>query len=202
MDRTLFEIEPASEELLPADGSAVLHRRVLGEHDADRMFSELLDLPWQQKNVRVFGREVPQPRLFAWFGDPERKYTYSGLTLEPLPWSSPLDELRVLCESFSGVSFNSALANLYRDGSDSVSWHADDEKELGPDPVIASLSLGAERRFDLRNRESGCTVKTMLPSGSLVVMSGGCQEHWIHQLPKMTRVTEPRINITFRTMLS
>lgn len=203
MAGTLFDDIPESaEELLPKDGSAVLHRQAISSAESADAMKALLDLvPWEQRRVRVYGREVPQPRLVAWFGDPGRSYTYSGLTLDPSPWTSLLVELRSACEAIAGVAFNSGLANLYRDGRDSLSWHADDEPELGPDPVIASLSLGAERRFDFRHRESGETVRTLLPAGSVVVMSSGCQRQWVHQVPKMLRVNDPRINLTFRTIL-
>lgn len=157
-------------------------------------------VPWEHRSVLVFGRHVLQPRLTAWFGDPGAAYSYSGLSLEPHPWLPALDGLRARCEAIAGVPFNSCLANLYRDGHDYVAWHADDEPELGPDPVIASVSLGAERRFDLRHRTTRETVRVVLGPGSLVVMSSGCQRHWVHQVPMMRRVTEPRINLTFRSI--
>jgi alkylated DNA repair dioxygenase AlkB len=200
MEPTLFDAsEQRVEELLPLDGSAVLHRSAFVPDAAFDAFEQLLDkVPWEQRHVRVFGREVAQPRLVAWFGDPGAAYTYSGLTLDALPWLPSLAEIKATCEWLAGATFNSGLANLYRDGHDSVAWHADDEPELGPDPVIASASFGAERRFDLRHRETGETVRTLLPTGSVVVMSRGCQRNWLHQVPKMLRVREPRINLTFR----
>lgn len=201
---SLFDtIDDEPQELLPFDGSAVLYPGALGLDAADHLFRHLLDeIPWQQRRVNVFGREVDQPRLVAWFGDPGAAYSYSGLTLQPLSWTRSLTELRQRCESIAGETFNSVLANLYRDGHDRVAWHADDEATLGTDPVIASISLGAERRFDLRHRETGETVRTLLPSGSVVVMGRGCQRHWLHQVPKMLRVREPRINLTFRRFAS
>jgi alkylated DNA repair dioxygenase AlkB len=197
---TLFDTDETDPvELLPYDGSALLYRAALDAGAAHRLMGLLLEVvPWAQHRVRVYGREVDQPRLVAWFGDPGRVYTYSGLTLEPQPWPAVLQEARHLCQQLAGVSFNSVLANLYRDGRDGVAWHADDEPELGPDPVIASLSLGAERRFDLRHCETGETVRTVLPAGSVVVMGAGCQRHWLHQVPRMLRVKQPRINLTFR----
>jgi alkylated DNA repair dioxygenase AlkB len=138
--------------------------------------------------------------LTAWFGDGGEPYTYSGLTLKPHPWSSDLMDLKSQCDDKGGVRFNSMLANLYRDGKDSVSWHSDDEPELGRNPTIASISLGAERRFDLRHKKTGETIKEILPSGSLVIMSGECQHHWIHQIAKTKKVTDPRINLTFRVI--
>lgn len=185
-------------QLLPRDGSALLHLEVIDEAHATSTMSELLtEIPWEQRSVRMFGKSVPQPRLVAWFGD-GGSYTYSGLRLDPHPWPSSVQELRQLCEDVAGARFNSGLANLYRDGQDTVAWHADDEPELGDRPTIASLSLGAARRFDLRHRETGETVRTVLPVGSILVMSGETQRAWIHQVPRMAKVSEPRINLTFR----
>lgn len=190
------------EQLLPGQGSALLYRYALPRDESEEAMATLLQaVPWQQHEILVFGRSVAQPRLVAWFGDIGRSYTYSGLSLAPLEWTATLSDLKVRCEELAKTSFNSGLANLYRDGRDHISWHSDDESELGADPIIASVSLGAERRFDLRNKTSGETIKTLLPHGSVVVMSSGCQRHWIHQAPKMLRVKEPRINLTYRTIL-
>ena len=186
------------EELLPHARSARLYRFAVDPRTAQRAFAELLEaVPWEQRSVQMFGKSVPQPRLVAWFGD-GGSYTYSGLRLEPHPWTPLLVELRDICEALAGASFNSALANLYRDGNDAVSWHADDEPELGEHPVIASMSLGAVRRFDFRNRESGETIRIELPHGSVLVMSGESQRAWMHQVPRTAKVAEPRINLTFR----
>lgn len=188
-------------ELLPFDGSALFHPRFLTDAEADALMVSLLNqVPWEQRSIVRSGQRIPQPRLVAWFGDPGVTYTYSGLSLESHAWIPPLEGLKARCETIAGATFNSCLANLYRDGHDYVGWHADDEPELGPDPVIASVSLGAERRFHLRHRATGETVKVVLQAGSLVVMSRGCQRHWVHQVPMMRRVTEPRINLTFRSI--
>lgn len=173
---------------------------------ADRYLSQLQqDIAWQQKSIRIFGKTVPQPRLVAWYGDPGASYRYSGLTWEPLAWTEPLRSLKsqveVAASSLVGqpVPFNSVLLNLYRDGQDSMGWHSDDEPELGRNPAIASLSLGATRRFDLRHRRDR-TIKQQiaLTHGSLLVMAGATQHHWQHQIAKTKRVQEPRINLTFR----
>lgn len=196
---TLFEPDASAEELLEGDSSAVLHRGVLSPDAADACFLRLYnEVPWEQRTVKVFGREVEQPRLVAWFGDADKPYRYSGLLLQPIPWTETLLELRSICEGLAGAAFNSVLANLYRDGQDSVSWHSDDEPELGLRPVIASLSLGEPRRFDLRHRETGETVNVELPPGSVLVMSGATQQDWKHQIPKSARVHGTRINLTFR----
>lgn len=191
--------EDGPEELLSKDGSALLYEGVIAPDEADALLHQLLRLvPWEQKTIRVYGRAVPQPRLVAWFGDEGTPYTYSGLTLRPTPWNEPVLECKERAEAVAGVQFNSGLANLYRDGDDGVSWHRDDEPELGPEPVIASLSLGAPRRFDLRHRQSGETVKRVLPAGSLLVMSGRSQSSWVHQVPKTKKVRDARVNVTFR----
>lgn len=185
--------------LLPRDGSAVLHRGAIDDRRASLWFDRLVaDLEWQQHQVFVFGRWVEQPRLTAWYGDDGFPYRYSGIELKPHSWTAPLIEMRELCEELAGARFNSVLANLYRSGADSVAWHADDESELGVDPVIASVSLGSERRFDLRHRSTGETVRVPLPSGSVLVMAGCTQHRWVHQVPKTARPVGPRINLTFR----
>ncbi len=159
-------------------------------------------LAWQQPQLRIFGRIVNAPRLEAWYGDTGAAYSYSGLAHEPLPWTPELQALRKRVERTARVSFNSVLANLYRDGSDSNGWHADDEPELGEQPVIASLSLGAPRRFLLRHRKTGDRVEIVLESGSLLVMRGATQECWKHSVPKQRTVQMPRINLTFRSIVA
>lgn len=143
------------------------------------------------------------PRRCAWYGDPGARYAYSGLPLEPLPWTQALAGLRKALESHLGAPFNSVLANWYRDGHDRMGWHADDEASLGPEPLIASLSLGAPRRFALRHRTRRDlpTAAITLEHGSLLVMAGPTQRCWKHALPAMARVTDPRINLTFRYVL-
>lgn len=196
---TLFET--AKRELLPYDGSALFYEWVLGDRDATLVFKDLFDaVPWESRTIRMFGKEHQQPRLVAWFGDLGSAYTYSGLSMNINPWTSQLMELKNLCEEKAGVHFNSLLLNLYRNGADKVSWHADDEVELGIEPVIASLSLGAVRRFKFRHRDTREVVDCLLPSGSLVVMSGLSQLKWEHEVPKEASVKDPRINLTFRSV--
>ena len=188
-------------ELLPFDGSAVFHPWVLGDRDASQVFAELNEsVPWEARSIRMFGKDIPQPRLVAWFGDPGCEYSYSGISMNLNEWTSQLLELKTLCEEVAGTTFNSTLANLYRNGNDKMSWHSDDEPELGVEPCIASLSLGATRRFKFRHRTTKEVVECSLPSGSLIVMSGLSQKMWEHEVPRETRVTDPRINLTFRTV--
>lgn len=159
----------------------------------------LATVPWQQDTLKFGSRQVLVPRLQAWYGDATANYGYSGLRLIPLPWTTALTTIRTEIENNFGVSFNSVLLNYYRNGHDSVAWHSDDEKALGADPLIASLSLGAERRFELKHRDGKVQkVNIELADGSLLLMGSGLQKHWVHQLPKQPWITEPRLNLTFR----
>lgn len=196
---TLFD-STETRELLPRDGSAVYRPGFLDPGTSDEHLKGLLDeVPWEARSIVLFGRRVPQPRLACWYGD--ETYSYSGITLEPRPWSPRLAALKSVVEAATNHSFNSVLVNLYRDGNDSMGWHADDERELGPEPVIASLSLGRTRTFRFRHRDTKETISVELESGSLVVMSGLSQVCWVHEVPKSKRVTDPRINLTFRRVL-
>ncbi len=189
-------------ELLPFDGSAVLHEQFLDPDFAVRAFDELLRTnAWEEHDIVVFGQRHREPRLSTWHADGGKEYEYSGLLRTPLPLTPLLNDIRSRCESVSGASFNSVLVNLYRDGNDGVGWHADNEAVNGREPTIASVSLGATRRFDLRHRESKETVKVDLHSGSLLVMSGLSQHCWVHQVAKTKQVVGPRINLTFRWVL-
>lgn len=190
-------------ELLPGDGSALLWQGFLAASEARDVAETLMsEVPWGTWSIAMFGRSLPEPRLSAWVGDPGTDYRYSRRTRSPLPWTPTLLAIREQCESVAGARFNAVLANLYRDGRDSMGWHADDEPENGPDPTIASVSLGAERRFDFRHRDTGETIRTVLPSGSLLVMSGPCQSHWVHQVPKSTKTSGPRVNLTYRRVVT
>ena len=196
--RSLF---PISGEILPGDGSAVLFPDFLCESDADKYLSGLHNnTPWEQNFIRLFGKEISEPRLSTWHAEADLAYTYSGVPRTPHPWKEPLSSLRTACEAHTGQSFNGALLNLYRTGQDAMGWHSDDEAVNGPNPVIASISLGAERRFDFRHKQSREMISVVLPHGSLLVMSGACQTFWLHRIAKTTRQTEPRINVTFRTL--
>jgi len=157
------------------------------------------EVPWETHVIRIFGREIASPRLSCWIGDPDAAYVYSGTRFEPQPWTPTLDALRGRIEAASGARYNSVLANRYRDGRDSMGFHADDEPELGPEPVIASLSLGAARRFVLKHRKRKReTFELALGDGDLLVMRGATQRHWNHALPKTARPVGERINLTFR----
>lgn len=176
----------------------------LAGHEADALLDRLLDeIPWERHRLRMFGREVDAPRLSCWIGDPGATYVYSRSRFEPHPWTPSLFSLRERVEQACQAQFNSVLANLYRNGDDSMGWHSDDEPELGAQPVIASVSLGAERRFRFRRREPRGARATpssglVLAHGSLLCMTGNTQRYYQHDLPKSAEVVGPRINLTFR----
>jgi alkylated DNA repair dioxygenase AlkB len=173
----------------------------LDRDEADALFAALHgSIPWEVHRIRIFGREVDSPRLSCWIGDPDATYVYSRTRFEPHPWSDELASLRQRVEAACEARFNSVLANLYRDGRDAMGWHSDDEPELGARPVIASLSLGAERRFCLRGRDPARReVRGLeLPHGSLLRMAGETQRLYQHALPRTNAGAGPRINLTFR----
>lgn len=167
---------------------------------ADQWLTRLTEqTPWQQPQVRIFGRHVAVPRLVAWYGDAEASYRYSGLTHQPLPWTPLLAQIRAQVEQAAGQSLNGVLLNYYRDGQDSMGWHSDDEAELGVNPLIASLNLGGTRRFDLRRKGQNRIEHSLdLQHGSLLVMRGATQHHWQHQVAKTRASCAPRLNLTFR----
>ena len=186
------------------DGEVELVNRFLDPMTADRLQESIMaGTSWRQDPIRMFGRTIPQPRLVAWHGDPGAVYTYSRLRHEPEPWTHPLLEIRKRLVDAVGT-FNSVLLNVYRDGRDHMGWHSDDEPELGEYPVIASVSLGATRRFVLkhRTRRDLRPVAIALESGSLLVMRGGTQNHWRHMVPATARPVGPRLNLTFRTIIT
>ncbi|WP_240410381.1 alpha-ketoglutarate-dependent dioxygenase AlkB family protein [Hymenobacter oligotrophus] len=179
----------------------------LPPNEAAALFLELTNgIAWRQEAIHLFGRAVPQPRLIAWHGDAGATYRYSGLQLQPEPLTPVLHALRLRLQQATGAAYNSVLLNLYRHGQDSMGWHADDESELGPAPVIASLSLGATRRFRFRPRSGAgfeaAPVSLELPGGSLLLMQGPTQHNWQHALPKTARSVGPRINLTFRRIVA
>ncbi|GAB3362780.1 alpha-ketoglutarate-dependent dioxygenase AlkB [Lysobacter rhizosphaerae] len=175
----------------------------LADDEAERLFRGLRDeVAWETHHVRLFGREHASPRLSCWIGDPGTAYRYSGTPFEPRPWPSSLQRLRERLCSELDAGFNSVLANRYRDGRDCMGWHSDSEPELGPAPVIASVSLGAARRFVLKHRgQPQEKLAIELPHGSLLVMAGATQRHYRHALPRTAKAVGERINLTFRQIL-
>ena len=181
------------------DGDVRLYPALIDANDASALFDTLNhEIAWEQREIQVYGKRYMQPRLLAWYGDQGVRYRYSGDTLIAKPWTQTLKHLQALCETLTQSRFNSVLLNLYRDGQDAMGWHADNEPELGVEPVIASVSLGCQRRFDLKHRVSGQRRDVLLPHGSLLVMAGCTQQHWVHQIARSAKVQSPRINLTFR----
>ena len=163
-----------------------------------KAFSE--NIQWKQESMNLYGKEIMFPRLTAWYGDSDKPYSFSGIKLDPNPWSQELLDVKSDIEPLSEVEFNSVLLNKYRDGNDSISWHTDAEKELGQNPIIASVNFGAERKFQLRHISSRERIDIVLKHGSLLIMKGELQHFWQHQVPKTKKVLTERINLTFRVI--
>jgi len=185
--------------VLPHDGIADYYGRVFGATEAAAYLERLLrDVEWKQDEVVIFGKRILTKRMVAWYGDHSYGYTYSGVTRQALEWTDDLRVLKARVERESGAQYNSCLLNLYHNGEEGVSWHSDDEKELERDGAIASVSFGAERKFQFKHKTTGQLVEVLLEPGSLLVMRAECQRFWLHALPKTKKVSRPRVNLTFR----
>jgi len=185
--------------LLPRDGIVEYLGRVFSSEESDTLFHELLATsPWQEDEVILFGQKRILSRKVAWMGDDGLTYSYSGTSKTTSPWTPALMQVKERVEQQTTQRFNSCLLNLYHDGSEGMGWHSDDEKTLGRNPVISSVSFGAERIFKLKHRKSKEVVSVLLEQGSLLIMKGETQHHWVHTMPKSKKVTTPRINLTFR----
>nr|WP_299383904.1 alpha-ketoglutarate-dependent dioxygenase AlkB [Allomuricauda sp.] len=178
------------------------HPNFMAPDKASKFFNHLVDqVPWRQDNITVFGKTHPQPRLTALYGMYGKTYSYSGITMKPLEFTPDLLALKNELDQLAQTTFTTCLLNYYRDGKDSNGWHSDDEKELGTNPIIASVSLGAERFFQLRNKKTKKTKKKLLlQNGSLLIMKGETQHFWQHQIPKTAKSIGGRINLTFRVI--
>jgi alkylated DNA repair dioxygenase AlkB len=189
---------------LPPNGRFEYRPDWLEGERADALLATLrAEIDWQQRSIRMFGREILQPRLLRFQGEAGIRYAYSGDTLDAAPWHPAVDTLRRAVEEASGEAFNAVLINRYRDGRDSMGWHADDEPELGRHPAIASVSLGGERRFAMRRRDDPAQrFEVSTAHGSLILMLGDVQHHWQHAVPKTARAVDERINLTFRRIRS
>lgn len=197
---SLFQSEPIVLNL--PDAEIIYYPHFFDKKEADAIFAQLTnDIPWQQDDIRVFGKIHPQPRLTALFGNEGKPYSYSNIKMQPHPWNPLLQKIKLLVESVSDTNFTTVLLNQYRDGKDSNGWHADNEKELGTNPIIASVSFGAERIFQLKhNSISGLKQNILLEHGSLLLMKGTTQHFWKHQIPKTAKPIGSRINLTFRVI--
>ncbi len=188
--------------LLPYDGLANYHGRLLSSAQADHYLHHLLEtIAWRNDEAVIFGKKIITKRKVAWYGDRPFTYTYSNTTKRALPWTTALEELKASVEEETGETFNSCLLNLYPTGDEGMSWHSDGETDLKKDGAIGSLSFGAERKFAFKHKQSKVKVELLLEHGSLLVMKGATQSHWLHRLPPTKRVTTPRVNLTFRTIV-
>jgi alkylated DNA repair dioxygenase AlkB len=201
-NRQLLAFGGSAIEHLPiADADISLYQQVdLGQSYDDLLLELINDTEWRQEEITLYGKTHWQPRLSAWYGGKEINYCYSGISMQPRPWSQTLLSLKARIESLVARSFNSVLLNYYRDHRDGMGMHSDDESELGKQPVIASLSLGEERTLLLRHKYNSNTLKLPLPSGSLLVMKGSTQSFWKHGIMKQKQRCGPRVNLTFRTI--
>ncbi|MBL1142768.1 MAG: alpha-ketoglutarate-dependent dioxygenase AlkB [Proteobacteria bacterium] len=176
---------------------------MMSSSESNVYFDSLFNnIEWKNDEAFIFGKHYVTKRKVAWYGDKPFEYTYSNRTKHALPWTTELKVLKSLVEKETGESFNSCLANLYHDGSEGMAWHSDDEADLKKNSAIASLSFGAERKFCFKHKQSKKTISIMLENGSLLVMKGETQTHWLHCLPTTRKVDKPRINLTFRTIVN
>lgn len=198
----LFNSLPES-SLLPCDGDVRYYGSILDSKSANHYFDQLLKtILWEHDQTVIFGKLIVTKRKVAWYGDEPFNYTYSKTTKSALPWTKELLELKQIIENKSGETFNSCLLNLYHSGEEGMSWHSDDEKDLKKNGTIASLSLGAARKFAFKHKVSKQTVSVVLENGSLLIMKGRTQSNWLHRLPPTKRISTPRINLTFRTIVT
>ena len=189
--------------LLPCDGEVYYFNSLIDNKIAENYFDDLLEkISWQHDELFIYGKQLTTKRKVAWYGDSASRYTYSNNTKTALPWTSELSALKTIVEQQIQSKFNSCLLNLYHNGDEGMAWHSDDEKELGEKPIIASLSLGAERKFSFKHKAKKESVSLVLESGSLLLMKGSTQQHWQHSLPKTKKIADPRINLTFRTIIN
>ena len=193
---------PSEELVISKDGEVILYHNFFNAQESNLFFAQLHStVQWRQEKIQMFGKTIPIPRLSAWYGDEGKSYTYSGITHHPLPWIPVIAQIKSRIETRSQVKFNSVLLNLYRDGKDSMSWHSDDEPELGKNPLIASVSFGETRRFCFRHKQFKAEkVAIDLTHGSFLLMRGATQHYWQHQVAKTAKVVDPRINLTFRVI--
>lgn len=201
--KSLFENSSEPIYFNVPDAEIIYYPRFFDAEESDLLFQELLlTIPWQQDDIKVFGKVHAQPRLTALYGNEGKSYSYSNIKMQPHSWNPILQNLKLKAEAVSATEFTTVLLNLYRDGKDSNGWHADNEKELGTNPVIASLSFGADRYFHLQhNNDKNLKLKILLEHGSLLVMKGTTQHFWKHQIPKTAKPIGSRINLTFRSIV-
>jgi alkylated DNA repair dioxygenase AlkB len=183
------------------DGEYLFYPDFFNRQECKTFFSSLRTATlWKQESISIYGKRRDLPRLTAWYGDLDKPYSFSGITLNPNPWTPELREIKERIETVANVKFNSVLLNLYRGGQDSISWHTDAEYELGPNPVIGSVSFGETRTFQLKHVKSNRRIDIALTDGVLLLMMGAMQHYWQHQIPKTKQNLGERINLTFRVI--
>lgn len=200
---SLFE-DPSENpvNLLPKDGTVHYYGKVFSKEKSDFYYDYLFNrIPWENDEAVIFGKLIITKRKVAWFGDKPFEYTYSKRTKQAKPWTPELLELKRKCEEVTGETYNSCLLNLYHDGSEGMAYHSDAEKDLKKHGAIASLTFGAERKFLFKHKTENEKTEVFLENGSLLVMKGNTQDHWLHRLPTTTKVKSPRVNLTFRTIV-
>jgi alkylated DNA repair dioxygenase AlkB len=198
----LFGFSDPAINLLPCDGEVHYFGRLITKQQADIYYNELMsNIAWENDQAIIFGKRIITKRKVAWYGDKPFQYTYSKITKQALSWTPALKEIKDIAEKESGESYNSCLLNLYHTGEEGMAWHSDGEKDLKKNGAIASLSFGAERKFAFKHKKTAEVVNVLLEHGSLLVMKGETQTHWLHRLPPTTKINSPRINLTFRTIL-
>jgi alkylated DNA repair dioxygenase AlkB len=199
----LFEdIIEKTKNWLPADGTVNYYGKLLNKNEADFYLIKLLEtIEWRNDEAIIFGKKIITKRKVAWYGEKPFEYTYSNITKYALPWTKELLELKTLIEKETGETFNSCLLNLYHNGEEGMAWHSDGETDLKKDGAIGSLSFGAERKFSFKHKQTDNKVELILEHGSLLVMKGTTQKHWLHRLPPTKKVMKPRVNLTFRTII-
>lgn len=188
--------------VLPNDGVADYYAKIFKQQESQHFLDKLLNtISWKNDEAIMFGKHIITKRKAAWYGDSNYAYTYSNTTKQALPWTKELLELKIVVEKTTNDTFNSCLLNLYHNGDEGMAYHSDDEQTLRKDSPIASLSFGAERKFLFKHKQTKQTVSVLLENGSLLLMKGNTQTNWLHRLPPAKRVTQPRINLTFRTIV-
>jgi alkylated DNA repair dioxygenase AlkB len=188
--------------LLPKDGVVNYYGKLFSTEEANCFFNTMLNtVEWENDQAIIYGKLITTKRKVAWYGDANFGYTYSAMTKNAIPWTKELLDLKAIVEGKIGEQFNSCLLNLYHNGEEGMAWHSDAEKDLKKNGVISSLSFGAERKFLFRHKQTKETVSIILEHGSLLVMKDVTQSHWLHSLPPAKRITKPRINLTFRTII-
>src|SRR6476660_5107946 len=201
MITTILNKSRTNKNILNKDGTVNYYGKILSSEVSNQYFDSLMqNIQWEKDKVIIFGKHITTKRNVAWYGDSEYLYTYSSTTKRALAWTKELSELKRIVEEHTETRFNSCLLNLYHDGNEGMGWHSDDEKPLGKNNTIASLSFGAERKFSFKNKQTKQTVSLVLEHGSLLIMKDATQTNWLHRLPKSKNITQPRINLTFRTI--